>query len=300
MGWRYVCIDEASRINYRLNNIGIVYKDETIWINLDEIDTVIITDSRCNTSIKLLQELVEKGISVIICSNNHMPVGLFLPFQNHSRSSKYNKCQLEWSIAIKKTVWKEIVKNKIALQSAVLQKWGRTNKLPLLTQYLMEVEDGDPTNREGLAAKVYFRELFGEGFSRERRDEGIINLSLNYIYQIVRSKIAQVIVGHGYIPSLGIFHISEYNYFGFADDLIEVFRPICDHYVMKLLQKEDVKFMSPIFKEKLVGILLEKVEIRGTKQKISEAIKIFVRSVTDALTSQKLDTLQFPLFVYEK
>ena len=58
--------------------------------------------------------------------------------------------------------------------------------------------------------------------------------------------------------------------------------------------------MSPIFKEKLVGILLEKVEIRGTKQKISEAIKIFVRSVTDALTSQKLDTLQFPLFVYEK
>lgn len=164
----------------------------------------------------------------------------------------------------------------------------------------MEVEDGDPTNREGLAAKVYFRELFGEGFSRERRDEGIINSSLNYIYQIVRSKIAQVIVGHGYIPSLGIFHISEYNYFGFADDLIEVFRPICDHYVMKLLQKEDVKFMSPIFKEKLVGILLEKVEIRGTKQKISEAIKIFVRSVTDALTSQKLDTLQFPLFVYEK
>ena len=50
----------------------------------------------------------------------------------------------------------------------------------------MEVEDGDPTNREGLAAKVYFRELFGEGFSRERRDEGIINSSLNYIYQIVR------------------------------------------------------------------------------------------------------------------
>ena len=156
MGWTYVFIDEASRINYRLNNIGIVYKDETIWINLDEIDSVIITDSRCNTSIRLLQELVEKGINVIICSNNHMPVGLFLPFQNHSRSSKYNKCQLEWSIAIKKAVWKEIVKNKIALQSAVLEKWGKTNKIPLLTQYILEIEDGDPTNREGLAAKVIF------------------------------------------------------------------------------------------------------------------------------------------------
>ena len=229
-----------------------------------------------------------------------MPVGLFLPFQNHSRSSKYNKCQLEWSIAIKKAVWKEIVKNKIALQSAVLEKWGKTNKIPLLTQYILEIEDGDPTNREGLAAKVYFRELFGEGFSRERRDEGIINSSLNYIYQIVRSKIAQVIVGHGYIPSLGIFHISEYNYFGFADDLIEVFRPICDHYVMRLLQKEDIKFMSPTFKEKLVGILLEQVEISGFKQKVSEAIKIYVRSVTDALTNQNIDLIQFPFFIHEK
>ena len=58
--------------------------------------------------------------------------------------------------------------------------------------------------------------------------------------------------------------------------------------------------MSPTFKEKLVGILLEQVEISGSKQKVSEAIKIYVRSVTDALTNQNIDLIQFPFFIHEK
>lgn len=38
MGWRIIYIEMASRINYKLNSIGIIQKEEIVWINLDEID----------------------------------------------------------------------------------------------------------------------------------------------------------------------------------------------------------------------------------------------------------------------
>lgn len=296
MGWRYVCISEAIRINYRLNSIGVSYKDEIIWMNLDEIDTIIIEDLRCNTSIRLLVELAQKGISVILCSQNHTPQSLLLPLQNNSRTAKYNQFQLEWNKKIKRKVWTEIVKYKIYLQYQVLKMCEKHDKLDMLLNYISEVSEGDITNREGHAAKVYFRELFGSDFTRERNQNDIINSSLNYIYQIVRSKIAQEIVGHGYLPSVGIFHCSEYNYFALADDIIEVFRPFCDYFVINLLKKDEITFMTPSYKEKLISILLETVIIKDTKQKFSEAIRLFVYSFTDALTNNNLDLIRFPSF----
>lgn len=300
MGWRFVCISKAIKINYRLNSIGISFNDDLIWINLDEIDTIIIEDLRCNTSIRLLVELAQKGISVVLCSQNHMPQSLLLPFQNNSRTAKYNQYQLGWGQDIKKIVWKEVINNKISLQYQVLKLCGKNDKLSLIEKFITEIEEGDITNREGLAAKVYFRELFGPDFTRNRERSDVVNSSLNYIYQIVRSKISQEIIGHGYLPSIGIFHCSEYNYFALADDIIEVFRPICDYYIISLLEKEEINFLTPAYKEKLIGILYESVKIKGGKQKILEAIRIFVYSFTDALTYEDLNLLTFPsLDIYE-
>ena len=60
MGWRIIYIEEATRINYKLNSIGIMYKEEIIWICLDEIDFIIIETLTCNVTIKLLSELSKK------------------------------------------------------------------------------------------------------------------------------------------------------------------------------------------------------------------------------------------------
>ncbi|MFR5891890.1 MAG: hypothetical protein ACLUG4_05360 [Bacilli bacterium] len=53
--------------------------------------------------------------------------------------------------------------------------------------------------------RFIFTELFGLDFIRTRNATDIVNSSLNYIYQVVRAKIAQEIISHGYISSLGIF-----------------------------------------------------------------------------------------------
>lgn len=296
MGWRIICIEEAMRINYQLNSIGVLQKDEIVWICLDEIDMIIIETLMCNTSMKLLSEIAKKGISLVICGENHMPLGVLQGISDNQRAAKYNRYQIEWDKAVKQVVWQKIVKQKILLQMVVLYKMKKLEKIEILKGYIEQVEKGDITNREGLAAKVYFHELFGMNFVRRRNAEDIINSSLNYIYQIARAKIAQEIVAHGYIPSLGIFHCSEYNYFGLADDIIEVYRPIIDYYTIQLIEEEEVEFMTSTFKEKLLNIMYQYINFGKSKQKIIESIRMYVISITDALTDSTIENITFPYF----
>ncbi len=296
MGWRIVCIEEAMRINYQLNSIGVLQKDEIVWICLDEIDMIIIETLMCNTSIKLLSEIAKKGISLVICGENHMPLGVLQGITDNQRAAKYNRYQIEWDKAVKQVVWQKIVKQKILLQMVVLYKMKKLEKIEILKGYIDQVEKGDITNREGLAAKVYFHELFGLDFVRKRNADDIINSSLNYIYQIARAKIAQEIVAHGYISSLGIFHCSEYNYFGLADDIIEVYRPIIDYYTIQLIEEEEVEFMTSMFKEKLLNIMYQYINFGKSKQKIIESIRLYVISITDALTNSTIENITFPYF----
>ena len=294
MSWRILCVEESQKLNYRLNHIGVCTNEDILWINLDEIDTIIITDLKCNITMRLIKELMEKGINLIVCDTNHQPVGSIITLSNNSRMSKNTLNQLEWKNEVKSKIWKLIVQYKILLQKEVLLILNKLNKISYLDKYVSEVIDGDLTNREGLAAKVYFRELFGSDFNRNNDD--IINSSLNYIYQIIRSKIGQEIVGRGYIPSFGIFHCNEYNDFNFADDIIEVFRPICDYYVFNLLKKNNPKFLNPKYKSELASILIYKIKIKGQHQKISIAITIFIDSIINYL-NEKSNDIYFPTII---
>jgi CRISPR-associated protein Cas1 len=299
MGWRTICINEAIRLNYKLNSLGVLQKDEIIWINLDEIDVIIVETLMCNISLKLLSELANKGITMIVCGENHMPIGNFISVNDNQRTAKFNRVQIEWDQKTKQLLWQKIIKHKILLQMIVLYKNNKNDKVSILKKYIEEVDLGDITNREGLAAKIYFHELFGLDFIRTRNATDIVNSSLNYIYQVVRAKIAQEIISHGYISSLGIFHCSEYNYFGFADDLIEVYRPIIDYYVIQLIIKENISFMSSSYKEKLLSILYTIILYDNKKQKLIESIKLFVISVTDGLSNKQIERINFPYFYDE-
>lgn len=296
MGWRVVCIDNAIKLNYKLNSLGVLQNEEVVWICLDEIDTIIVESMICNTSFRLLMELCKKGIGLIICGENHMPIGSLNSLIDNQRTAKYNRIQLRWKIETKKELWTKIIKQKILLQSIVLRKNGKIEKSDMLIKYYNDVLIGDVTNREGHAAKVYFNALFGKDFVRKREADDIINASLNYIYQIVRSKIAQEIISHGYIPSLGIFHCSEYNYFGLADDIIEIYRPIVDYFVNKLIMEEDVKFMTSLYKEKLLNILYNVINYNNAKHKLIDTIKIVVLNITDSLSNSNVDNITFPMF----
>ena len=180
-------------------------------------------------------------------------------------------------------LWLEIIRQKIKGQKEVLKKYNKdTQSIILLEQYLKDIHPYDSTNREGLAAKVYFHSLFGINFSR--MDENAINACLNYGYSIIRAYICRTIVAKGLNTQLGIFHRGPQNAFNLADDIIEPFRPIVDNFVyqnfinLKIFTKEE--------RLKLLELLNLKIEVNNEKITLTHSIDKFVDSLIQYLNSQ--------------
>ena len=292
MAFRTVYIEKAVRVRLHLNNIVVNFENENYYINLDEISTIIFDDPRCNVSLKLLATLCEEGINVIFNDSSHMPIGSLQTLYDHTRAPKKIKCQIEWDKNTQSYLWTEIVKNKIRNQIFTLKKVNKIEKIALLEQMIADITFGDLTNKEGIASRVYFKELFGNTF--KRFDETIINYALNYIYQIVRSKISQEIIACGYIPALGICHKSEFNLYNLADDFIEVFRPICDYYVYEILTNSIDDYLTPIIKRDLIDILNYKVKFQNGEYKIHIVIQFYVQILFKYLETGDTSYIHFP------
>ena len=67
---------------------------------------------------------------------------------------------------MKKQAWKQIIESKIKNQSAILNKFEK--KGDILKTFYSNVKSGDADNREGIAAKMYWTQLFGKDFKRDR------------------------------------------------------------------------------------------------------------------------------------
>lgn len=169
----------------------------------------------------------------------------------------------------------------------MLEALGKDEEALLLQSYIAEIQYGDSTNREGHAAKVYFNTLFGKEFTRT--SDCNINAALNYGYSIILSSFTREIVANGYITQIGLFHDNMFNQFNLASDLMEPFRPIIDQtvYDMELYKFEKGEKM------KLVDVLNQSVRINDRSEYVNNAIKIYCRSVFDALSDKDIAMLKF-------
>lgn len=292
MAFRTILIEKARRINLDLNSIVINYDNNEFNINLDEINIIIFDDPMCLISLKIISKLCEKGISVIMTDSSHNPIGTLLPLQRHTRAPKKLRMQLEWTDKEKTYLWNNIVKNKIENQIMTLAKLNKNEKLQLLNKYIFEMQENDKTNREGLASRTYFKELFSNEFKRFSED--IINYCLNFAYQIVRSKISQEIVSLGYLTQLGINHKSEYNYFNLSDDLIEPYRPIIDYYIWIILEQNKEKFLTPQLKRNIVDILNKEIIYNNQIIKIGISIQFYIQNLMSFMETGNVKKILFP------
>lgn len=117
----------------------------------------------------------------------------------------------------------------------------------------MNVKSADADNREGIAAKIYWSELFGTDFIRSREGSSPNNL-LNYGYTILRAAVTRSIMGSGLFPAFGIFHRNRYNAFPLADDLMEPYRPFVDELVYNLYSQGHEQLNKEV-KSQLLRIL---------------------------------------------
>ena len=263
-----------------------VRSDEITKIVLSEISMIIIESTAVSLTTSLIAELSKRKIKVVFCDEKRNPsCELISYYGSHDTSNKVRK-QIAWKENTKEAIWTEIVTEKIRKQKELLNLIGRQES-EQLTAYINEIQLGDKTNREGHAAKVYFNAIFGMDFTRT--EDNYINAALNYGYSIILSAFTREITANGYITQLGIFHDNMFNQFNLASDLMEPFRALVDREVlnMKLGKFEHDEKMQ------LVNVLNQEVQIDGKIQYVNNAVKIYCKSIFDALNEDDCSLIRF-------
>ncbi len=286
MSWRTVVVSRSAKLDYQMGYM-VVRQDETIRIFLNEINTVIIETTAVSITGTLMCELVKNKIKVIFCDEKRNPSSELMPYYGSHDTSAKIRNQIAWSSDIKAVVWTEIVTEKIKKQMELLNKINKNQEAALLQSYIDDIQYGDSSNREGHAAKVYFNAMFGKDFTRT--SDCNINAALNYGYSIILSSFTREIVANGYITQIGLFHDNMFNQFNLASDLMEPFRPIVDELVFNM----ELHDFEKSEKMELVNLLNKQVYINNRTEYINNAIKIYCKSVFDALGDKDIAMIKF-------
>ncbi len=285
MSWRTVIIHNRAKLDLQLSFM-VVRGEETQKIHLSEISMLIIENTAVSLTAALLCELTKRKVKIIFCDEKYNPLSELVPYYGSHDTSDKIRTQIKWNDEMKGLVWTEIITEKIRKQKNVLLTLKKPES-ELLNSYIAEIKFRDSTNREGHAAKVYFNSLFGMEFTRTSDDP--INAALNYGYGIILSSFNREIVSNGYITQLGLFHDNTFNQFNLASDLMEPFRPLVDLKVYYMHPRD----LSHEVKLELVDILNDFVEIDGNLQYVANAIKIYCKSIFDALTENNIEKMKF-------
>ncbi len=285
VGFRTVVVKSRVKLELRLNSMIIRGETEKrIFIN--EINTLIIQSTAVSMTAALLNELTKNNIKVIFCDEKCNPSSELLPYYGAHNTSKRYKQQIMWTQSARDAVWRIIIMRKIIEQSKILWGRGKIKEADMLVEYASQVTDGDTTNREGHAAKVYFNSLFEGG--ENRRDDTFLNGCLNYGYAILLSAFNREVAASGYMTQLGIWHDNEFNQFNLSSDLMEPFRPYVDRLALSIENGDKD------FKIKMADILNYNVTIGGKSTTFDLAVRQYARSVFQALQNGNTEEMLFP------
>lgn len=286
MSFRTIVISNRCKLDLRMNYME-VRGPQTVKILLDDIDILMIENPAVSLTGCLLEALVDKKVKVIFCDHQHNPYSELMPCHGSHDNSRKIKKQIAWSEDAKGAVWTAIVSQKIQNQSGHLKKLGYEQEADMLAGYVTELEYNDSTNREGHAAKVYFNKLFGLQFNRNK--DCPTNAALDYGYSLILSSFNKEIVANGYLTQVGLCHDNIYNPYNLSCDLMEPFRILVD----ELVKEHDFQRFDTDEKHQMLELFQKEVIIAGAKQVVTNAIKIYTKSVLDALTERQPERIIF-------
>ena len=292
MAWRVVVIENPARLSLRDNQLAIT-QDVEATLPIEDLDALILDSYGITTTANLLTALATKGTTTVICDEKHLPASVLLPYSQHSRQAKVSRQQLAISQPLKKQLWQQIIISKITNQADVLRSIGLDDAA--LRTHISDVKSGDTSNRESIAARIYFDQLLDDA---TRRKPIWHNAALNYGYAMVRSHIARHIAARGLVASQGIFHHNELNSFNLADDLIEPYRAAVDLYVLEKVAPLHVgdrdASLTKHDRELIIDILNYYVIIDGKKFTIKHAVERTVESFIECIEVKEARKLLLP------
>lgn len=279
MGWRTVIVNTHSKLTYKSNHL--IFKDasRTEMIHLSEIDVLLLETTDIVLSTMLIKRLVDENILVIFCDDKRLPTALLTPYYGRHDSSLQLSKQISWDETIKADVWTTIIAQKIINQSLFLGASGFYEKSQSIMELYHGLENYDPSNREGHAARIYFNSLFGNDFSREQDNN--INAGLDYGYTLLLSMFARELVVSGCMTQFGLKHSNQFNQFNFASDIMEPFRPLIDQIVY---ENRSASFVQ--IKRHLFSIFSNTYQYNGKEMYLTNIVSDYTKKVVKSLNNQ--------------
>ncbi len=278
MGFRTVLIQSPCKLTYK-DGFLILRGNTVKMVHLSEIHTLIVDSTMTSVTGYLLCELMKQKINVIFCDEARNPIGELHPcYGSHDASGRVLE-QMKWTEEMKALLWQSLIRRKIRNQALLLRNTDAA-AAKMIEDFAEKTLPGDPANREGHAAKVYFNRIFGPDFSRELKSDR--NAALNYGYALLLSTFNKEISARGYLTQVGIHHCSTMNPFNLSSDLMEPFRALVDRVVLEEGERE----FNKDYKYTLLNILSRGVNYNGQNMAVTTAVSRFVRNATEYLSGR--------------
>lgn len=289
-------IQNPAKLNLSKGQLRLDNDDGEHTLPIEDITALILESPQITLSAALLSHCQEYGVTIITCDHCHMPNGVLLPFQPHSRQSRVARIQQSWSEPLRKRLWQRMVQTKIHNQAACLELFaGKENAKPLYAM-VGRVQSGDPDNIEAQAARAYWTRLMGSDF--RRGDSDLVNAALNYGYAVVRAFVARSQVAYGLMPVFGVHHNNELNAFNLTDDVMEVFRPFVDQEVVTIKQENlfapEDKTLPIGMRQRLANIGNAVCLLDGKTHNLTNACDIIAASLVSAIEGKSAALLSLP------
>ncbi len=284
----------SSPMILSLKNLQLVvaYKDspdEKRTIPIEDVGVVLLENQQTSITLPLLNALAESEVQVVICNSKGMPSAMIQSMNSNNLQGETLRNQIACGEVLKKQLWKQVVEAKIKNQASLLNSVGEDGNI--LKPFYSNVRSGDVDNREGIAARIYFQNLFGDTFIRDRDEQGI-NALLNYGYSILRAATCRAIVSSGLLPAIGIYHHNRSNAYPLADDLMEPFRPFIDGVVYDLAMHGKTELTKEV-KAELISVLYTDTIYEKVKRPLSVGLSMTTASMVKCL-SKELNSLSLP------
>ena len=264
-------------------------------VEIDALAAVVCTSNWTMLGTPVANKLAEYGIPLVICDKRtKVPTSALIPLDAHWRQGDIMEAQSRCPIPKNKSAWRAIVRAKLSQQAHTLKFFGKTRGYELLSNLAANVKSDDPENLEGRGASVYWRELMGEHFRRDRDAEDE-NILFNYAYTILRACAIRAICAAGLHPSLGIHHRSASNTHRLSDDLMEPFRCFADLRVVEIAQNGDIA-LNAANRKQLAAVLCDRFlrngNITAVAQMITDAAVDLAKYYLGESGDFKIDTVK--------
>ena len=259
-------------------------------VPIEELGVVLVDNPMVSLTIPLINALADNNVALIFCDQKGMPNALSLSLHANAIQGESYREQVSAGEALKKNLWKQLVEAKIKNQARLLNKRGKRGEL--LKPLYMNVKSGNADNKEGVAAKLYWTELLGTDFRRDRDLPGI-NALLNYGYAVLRAATARALMASGLHPAFGLFHHNRADAFPLADDVMEPFRPFVDEIVCKLAEEQALN-LDKNTKGRLISVLFCDVTFSKVVRPLSIGLTMTTASLEKCF-SKETGKMQLPI-----